>query len=91
MEEWNYRSTNINLGTTWRMVSFTPLRLYTGRKKNSTHWIGGFVGPSSDLKFLGKKKIFSFQERNPGLAVHSSSLLPTNIIRLSSYYEVFRT
>jgi hypothetical protein len=64
MREWMYRSTLLDLGTSWSwVVSFTALPLYPGGKETSTHWIGGWVGPRAGLDDVKKKKFLTL----PGL------------------------
>jgi hypothetical protein len=52
MEEWNYSSTILDLGTRWRwsasrLVYFTPEEGAAG-----THCIGGWVGPGAGLDVM---------------------------------------
>jgi hypothetical protein len=50
MEEWMYRSTFLDLGTTWRwVVSFTSLPLYSRERAPGTHSIAGWVDPKAGL------------------------------------------
>jgi hypothetical protein len=49
MGEWMCRDPNIlDLCTSWRwVVSFTPWPLDPWESAHGTHWIGGFVGPTT--------------------------------------------
>jgi hypothetical protein len=48
-----------DLDTRWRwVVSFTPRLLYPQGKSPGTHWIGGWVGPTTVLDEVMEKKNF---------------------------------
>jgi hypothetical protein len=52
------------LGTSWRwMVSFTPRSLYPrGNSPPGTHWIGGWVGPTTCLGDVKRRKFLILPE-----------------------------
>jgi len=57
MGEWGYIFTNSELGTRCRLVvSITARSLYPWGKAPQTYWIGGWVGPSSGLDAVVKRK-----------------------------------
>jgi hypothetical protein len=65
MGEWMYRSTFLDLGTSWRWVAgFTPLPIYIqGKSPPDTHWIGGWVEPRAGLGDVEMRKLSTL----PGL------------------------
>jgi hypothetical protein len=59
MGEWRYSSSILELGTIWRwVVRFTRPSLYPGESALSSHWMGGWMGPRTDLHDVEMKKIF---------------------------------
>jgi hypothetical protein len=52
-----YRSTFLDLGTSWRLVvSFKHRPLYFRENASGTHWIGGWVDPRDSLDDVEKIK-----------------------------------
>jgi hypothetical protein len=48
----------LNLRTTWRsVVSFMPWSFYVHVKRDSTHWLGGWVGSRGSLDGVDKRQI----------------------------------
>jgi len=61
-------------------------QLHPGERNPSTHWIGGWVGPSADLDAVAKWKDFCpWQESNPSRPAHSLLSVLTALSRLVKY------
>jgi hypothetical protein len=58
----NYNSTNSSAFINLRVVSFTPLPLYSRGKSPGTHLIGAWVGPRVVLDDVKKRKFLSLPE-----------------------------
>jgi hypothetical protein len=54
------------------MVGFTPRPLYPAEIAPGSHWIGGWVGPRSNLDDVVKRKFLTL----PGLELYPSVVQP---------------
>jgi hypothetical protein len=63
MRKWRYRSTILDLGTSWRWVASCPVRFTPGETLPGTHPTGGWVGPRTGLDDVEKRKFLPL----PGL------------------------
>jgi hypothetical protein len=59
MGEWRYSSSILDLGNSWRwVVCFMPRPFCPDeRSPDSTHFIGGWVGPTAGLSIVKKRQI----------------------------------
>jgi hypothetical protein len=66
----------LNLSTGWRPgVSFLPRRLYPRGEKPGAHWIGGCVGPRSDMDVVAKRSCPARNGTTAGRSVFWLTLL----------------
>jgi len=85
----------LDLGTRWRVVSFTPRRFNPRERSPGTHWIGGWVGPSEPVwtRWWGEKFPLPSGTRTPDQPARSpapySEDPAASIFRVKTGVEVF--